>query len=102
MEHYALKIANTLIGFSQSESHFISRLALMKMSYICHGYILALLDKNTDNTDHEFVQAWKYGPVFPSIYYAFNINGKDTITKKSSIVYFDDNGNQNIITPEFD
>lgn len=42
-------------------------LKLIKMVYVAHGYHLALMDGPLLDTD---VEAWRYGPVVPEIYFA--------------------------------
>ena len=71
MENYALSIANYFIELSQQDGRILRPLKLMKLVYIAHGYMLALLDRSTDGTKRERVEAWQYGPVFPSVYYSF-------------------------------
>lgn len=44
MENYALAIANYFIELAHKESKDIRPLKLMKLVYIAHGYILAMLD----------------------------------------------------------
>ena len=66
--HNPLSIANYFI----STSGGMHLLKLVKLCYISHGYCLALLDKPLVN---ETVEAWKYGPVFPTIYDRFKGNG---------------------------
>lgn len=94
MQNYALSIANYFIMLSQQEDRVIRPLKLMKLVYIAHGYLLALLDKPTTGAKLEKVEAWQYGPVFPSVYYSFKQYGSNPITKMTSVFDFDnvDNG----------
>lgn len=59
MENYALAIANYFIELAHKESKDIRPLKLMKLVYIAHGYILAMLDKPTDGAKLEKVEAWQ-------------------------------------------
>ena len=45
----------------------LTPLQVIKLTYIAHGYSLALLDEALIEED---VEAWKYGPVVPSVYHA--------------------------------
>lgn len=89
MENYALAIANYFIDLAHSDDNPIRPLKLMKLVYIAHGYILALLDKPTDGAKLEKVEAWQYGPVFPSVYYSFKQYGGKPIDEKTTIWDFD-------------
>ena len=89
MENYALAIANYFIDLAHSDDKPIRPLKLMKLVYIAHGYILALLDKPTDGSKLEKVEAWQYGPVFPSVYYSFKQYGGNPIDEKTTIWDFD-------------
>ena len=52
---------------------------LNKLIYIASGYYLAI--KNRLLFDDK-IEAWKYGPVIPSIYYYFKREGKNKIKEK--------------------
>ena len=45
---------------------------LLKLAYMAHGWTLAIFDEPLIN---EYVQAWQYGPVVPTIYYSFRPYG---------------------------
>ncbi len=64
-------IANYFIGLRSDQG--LTLMQLLKLSYIAHGVTLAVLSR--PNKDwllaNEYVEAWKYGPVFPSIYHEF-------------------------------
>ncbi|MBC6414887.1 MAG: DUF4065 domain-containing protein [Bdellovibrionales bacterium] len=64
--HNPLAIANHFIDLSNPEG--LSLVQLIKLTYISHGFTLAILEKPLSN---ELAEAWKYGPVFPAIYHAF-------------------------------
>ena len=57
MENYALSIANYFIELSQQDGRILRPLKLMELVYIAHGYMLALLDRSTDGTKRERVEA---------------------------------------------
>ncbi len=49
-----------------------------KLVYISHGYSLAVLDKSLID---DRIEAWKYGPVIPIVYYKFKQYGGDIIDR---------------------
>jgi len=59
-------IANYFIDLREGQG--LTLMQLLKLSYIAHGFNLAIFDRPLAN---EYVQAWKFGPVFPSIYHEF-------------------------------
>ena len=56
----------------------LTPLQVIKMAYIAHGYSLAILGEPLVD---EAVEAWRYGPVLPSVYYAAKRYGGDGITR---------------------
>ena len=66
------QIANHLITFANEHGDQISIMRLLKLAYMAHGWSLAIFDEPLVN---DYVQAWKYGPVIPTIYYAFRPYG---------------------------
>ena len=49
-----------------------------KLIYISHGYTLAILDKGLID---DRIEAWKYGPVIPVVYYKFKQYGGKIIDR---------------------
>ena len=66
------QIANELITIANQHDQSMSIMRLLKLSYMAHGWTLAIVDEPLVN---DYVQAWRYGPVIPSIYYAFRPHG---------------------------
>ena len=50
---------------------------VLKLVYICHGWVLGLTDQPLVD---EPVEAWRYGPVLPSVYRRYKSFGRDSIT----------------------
>lgn len=69
-----LIVADYLLG---THSIQLTPLQANKLTYIAHGFTLALHDTKLVR---EPVEAWKYGPVFPSLYYALREFGGDNIS----------------------
>ena len=74
----------------------VDNLRLNKIVYISYGLSLAALDRRIFI---EPIQAWRLGPVIPSIYHEFKSCGNDNITQKSTIYHPID---QKWLTPEID
>lgn len=66
------------------KSSEISVLKLVKLCYIAQGFSLAVLDRPIFNDDR--IEAWRYGPVVPSIYHEFKHFKKGSITEKSKFL----------------
>lgn len=73
----SLEIANYFIEKSLETGEELTPMKLNKMVYIAHGWYLALADQPLIN---EAAQAWKYGPVVPSVYRRFKSYGGSQIT----------------------
>ena len=63
MTHASLLVGDYLIAKGNGE---LTPMHINKLTYISHGWTLALLNENLISDE---VQAWRYGPVIPSIYH---------------------------------
>ena len=71
-------IANFFINLSLSDTEdYITNLKLNKLIYFAQGWSLVRFGKPLFHND---IQAWKYGPVIPSIYYEYRKCGNSPIT----------------------
>ena len=70
MPYSSEKIANFFLGLAQKEQVELTPLKLQKLLYFAHGWHL-VLDSDGDPLLDEDIEAWKYGPVVPSIYHKF-------------------------------
>ena len=88
-------IANYFIDLRAGQG--LTLMQLLKLSYIAHGFNLAIFDRPLAN---EYVQAWKFGPVFPSIYHEFKYEtpGKPIINHARHI---DESGTLRKVTENF-
>lgn len=71
-----IAIANFFIEKSLRETKEITPMKLVKLAYLSHGWHLGIYGQSLINED---IQAWKYGPVIPSLYHEFNKYGNRKI-----------------------
>lgn len=79
----ALAVANYFIHKAQETNDNLTPMKLVKLVYIANGIYLGLKDEPLID---EAVQAWKYGPVIPSVYHTFKIYGGQKITSPATIL----------------
>lgn len=86
MKSDAIAVANYFVDKANEEHYSMTPLRLMKYVYIAYGFALALLNKSI--IDHRFdkVEAWKYGPVIPSVYHSFKHYGNNPVREKVGII----------------
>lgn len=85
MQIDATAVANYFIGLSQRDSVRLDLLGLMKRVYLAHGFSLAIYDQSLLNARFDKVEAWRYGPVIPSIYHTFKHYGRTSINQPASV-----------------
>ena len=78
MTHQALDIADHFVRYS---GHTKTNLQVLKLTYISHGHMLAIHDRPLIS---DTVEAWKHGPVVPSIFNKFKKWKSGVIGKASS------------------
>lgn len=76
MPYQANIIANFFVKKAQEEQIPLTLMKIIKLVYIAHGWHLA---HKKSPLISEPVEAWPYGPVVPSVYYAFKQYGKKKI-----------------------
>ena len=97
----ALSVANYFIELAQRDEVSITQLGLMKRVYIAHGFSLALLNFSLLDSRFDEVEAWKYGPVIPSVYHSFKCYRNGPITDKTIIVEWDEHSHtENYVFPD--
>ncbi len=87
MAVHARVVANEFIRLAEADGRALTPLQIIKLTYIAHGWMLALYGRPliTDT-----VEAWKYGPVIPSLYHALKKYGAGPVTSKISTSFFGD------------
>jgi uncharacterized phage-associated protein len=76
MVYSSIQIANYFIKKSIDTNKPVTQMKLQKLIYFAHGWSLALRNEPLIN---ESIEAWKYGPVVPSIYQLFKTYGNNPI-----------------------
>lgn len=104
MRNDAIAIANYFVEKANQDTHAphpLTLLRLVKYVYIAYGFAMAVLDRVIIDKRFDTVQAWKYGPVIPSVYHSFKHNGNNPITRKSEIAVREGaDGTLDFSTPE--
>jgi len=90
--HPTLSVANYFIGKAHEAGESMTLLRLIKLVYIAHGWCLGLTGKPLIG---EEVQAWKYGPIVPSVYHDFRSWGQGSIGQQKALL----NGDGNYVIP---
>lgn len=78
----SLTIANTFLHMARESGVPVTPMQLQKLVYVAHGWHLAFYDQPLIN--HQ-VEAWKYGPVIPPLYYETRQYGAGAVTKDVSL-----------------
>lgn len=73
----ATTVANRFIELASNNNKEFTPMQLIKLSYIAHGFSLAILKRPLLK---ESVEAWRYGPVIPSLYRKLKPFGSKPVT----------------------
>lgn len=82
----ALRMASELVRRRHARGQVTTNLELQKLAYFCHGWHLALL--GTPLVNEEF-EAWRFGPVLPSIYHKFKVFSSNPIPIEHPLVQWE-------------
>lgn len=97
MIYSAKAIANYFLALAEVSGKSITPMKIQKLVYMASGWHMALT--NGKSLINEQVEAWKYGPVIPSLYDEFKQFGNDVITKSATEI--DTNGTTlSLIVPQ--
>ena len=100
MKNDAIAIANYFVDKANEEDFKLTLLRLVKYVYIAYGFALALLNRIIIDKRFDVVEAWKYGPVIPSVYHSFKHNQNAPMTQKVSVlINEDESGNMTFFAP---
>ncbi|MEA1940678.1 MAG: DUF4065 domain-containing protein [Pseudomonadota bacterium] len=73
-------VADDILKLSKKAGKALTPLQLMKLTYIAHGFGLALLNRDLIP---ERIEAWQYGPVIPDLYHVTKKFGRKPIPLSS-------------------
>jgi uncharacterized phage-associated protein len=77
--HDAKQVARYILWLAgQSPDPSVTPMQLLKLVYVSHGWMLGLHGRPLIS---DSVEAWKYGPVVPSVYRAYKVYGGGAITE---------------------
>jgi uncharacterized phage-associated protein len=77
----ARAVANEFIRLAREDGRALTPLQIIKLVYIAHGWMLALHQRPLI-TDR--IEAWKYGPVIPSLYHDLKHYGGGSVREPLS------------------
>lgn len=82
--HNSINIANKFIELCKAaEDGYMTPMKLLKLTYIAHGWMLALYDLPLIS---EYARAWQYGPVIPELYNEIKKYGDQPVNQLIPIV----------------
>ncbi len=73
-------IGNWFLDRAARDGEQLTAMKLQKLAYVAHGWHLALTGRPLA---HDAVEAWKWGPVFRSLYREFREYGADPIESRA-------------------
>ena len=92
----AAHIANFILDKAEEDGiHDISILKLLKLVYIFFGWVSAI--HSGTKLFYDPIEAWKYGPVVPSLYYELRRFGMGKVTGRATL--YDPYDDQEVKTP---
>ena len=77
--------------------HGITPLKLQKLVYLAHGWNF-VFRPNVPLIEDEHAEAWRYGPVFPSLYYEFRDLGRQPISRLATELELDPKDMKTVLT----
>ena len=72
----ATAVADEILKIAKRKGLGLTPMQLVKLTYIAHGWSLAVLE---DDLFADRIEAWKYGPVIPTLYHATKHFGRSQI-----------------------
>lgn len=99
MARNAIAVSNYFIDLAKKDNSEIKLLGLVKRVYIAHGFCLALYGKSFLDDRFDSVEAWRYGPVIPSVYHSFKYNRANPITDHAYLYDGSEFDEENFVPP---
>jgi len=81
--HDPRAIANKILEIANGQGKSLTIMKLIKLVYLCDGWSMALLGRPMSKQN---VQAWKFGPVYPTVYSAFKHFGSSPVQGRATEV----------------
>jgi uncharacterized phage-associated protein len=95
MAYTSKQVANEFIDLAMRDGRQLTPMQLQKLVYFAYGWYLAITGKRLLD---ERVEAWRWGPVVPSLYSEFKPYGSGPITEPAADFFFDDAGKMSFKT----
>jgi uncharacterized phage-associated protein len=96
MAESAKAVANAFLDIARTHGTTLTPMKLQKLIFFAHGWNLAIYD---EPLIADSIEAWRFGPVIPSLYREFRNVGGGAITERASDFDF---ANFDIVVPELD
>lgn len=75
--HSSIAVANKLIQLAKEENKTLTPMKLIKLVFLCHGWMLGLYGRHLIK---DSIEAWRYGPVIPNLYSKIKHFRSDPVT----------------------
>jgi len=102
MKENALSVANYFIDLARKDGKPIRPLKLMKLVYMAYGYALAIIDRSIIDPRFDKVEAWRYGPVIPSVYHSFKQYRNEPVKAKTVVMETSDKYTVKFVEPKLE
>ena len=102
MKENALSVANYFIELAKNDKVDVRPLKLMKLVYMAYGYALAIIDRSIIDPRFDKVEAWRYGPVIPSVYHSFKQYRNNPVTEKTVVMETSDKYEVKFVEPKLE
>lgn len=80
--YQVLQLAETIRQIASERGGSVDHLKLQKLCYFAEGWYLAFTNNDLiEELVVDTVEAWKYGPVYPVLYYSLRIYGANKISE---------------------
>lgn len=106
MRTNAIAVANYFVSRYNTnpdeQPHPLDLLRIVKYVYISYGFALAVLNRCIIDPRFDKVEAWKYGPVIPSVYHSFKYNKSNPIRDMAVVVSGEYNAEDEFVVPQIE
>ena len=78
MPYFTAQVANSFLDIAKSAKASLDPMKLQKLVYFAHGWHLGFGEGPLCG---EYVQAWRWGPVFPDLYHDVKVWGRNPVLR---------------------